>query len=328
MIRDERGQPWPQVKLAELITDGPTNGYSPRSGDNPNGTLSLKLTATTRGVLDLSSKAVKRLNEVISDDSKFWLREGDILFQRSNSREYVGVTAIFTGPPKTYIYPDLMIRVRVATPTLRRWIWRYCSSTVARNYFMNSATGTAGNMPKIQGSTIRDMLVPLPPEARQEALLDRVEKAFESIQAIQGDATRAHELLGRLEEATLAKAFRGALVPQDPHESPVSISPVSLQAKKPARLGHSRAEGEGGSRVRTAGKNTKEDSVEKKRADVRDDHLTESLRTLGGAANARGLWQRSEMDIEEFYKQLRDEMKAGRIEEGTAKEELRLTNAT
>ena len=193
---------------------------------------------------------------------------------------------------------------------------------------MNSATGTAGNMPKIQGSTIRDMLVPLPPEARQEALLDRVEKAFESIQAIQGDATRAHELLGRLEEATLAKAFRGALVPQDPHESPVSISPVSLQAKKPARLGHSRAEGEGGSRVRTAGKNTKEDSVEKKRADVRDDHLTESLRTLGGAANARGLWQRSEMDIEEFYKQLRDEMKAGRIEEGTAKEELRLTNAT
>lgn len=119
MSVDEHGRPWPLVRLEELITDGPTNGYSPRAGENPNGTLSLKLTATTRGTLDLSARAVKRLNEVIKNDSKFWLREGDILIQRSNSREYVGTAAIYAGPERTYIYPDLMIRIRVAKGCVR-----------------------------------------------------------------------------------------------------------------------------------------------------------------------------------------------------------------
>ena len=90
---EDGGEIWPRVPLEELIIEGPTNGYSPRSGDNPSGTLSLKLTATTRGVLDLSDRAVKRLNEVIDDDAKYWLCPGDILIQRANSLEQQTATA-------------------------------------------------------------------------------------------------------------------------------------------------------------------------------------------------------------------------------------------
>ena len=65
----------------------------------------------------------------------------------------------------------------------------------------------------------------------------------------------------------------------------------------------------------------------KKRTDVSDSHLSETLRELGGSANAKELWLRSEMDIDEFYKQLRDEMNAGRIKEGSEKERLELAHA-
>lgn len=215
MNGDENGRSWPQVPLEELITEGPTNGYSPRSGENPSGTLSLKLTATTRGVLDLSDRAVKRLNEVIAENSKFWLRAGDILIQRANSLEYVGVAAIYEGPSYTYVYPDLMIRIRVASPILGRWIWRYCSSTAAREYFISNASGTAGNMPKINGSTIRKMLIPLPPMDQLETLLRRLGRALDVIDAMRAEAVRAHKLLDRLDKATLAKAFRGELVSSD-----------------------------------------------------------------------------------------------------------------
>ena len=68
--------------------------------------------------------------------------------------------------------------------------------------------------------------------------------------------------------------------------------------------------------------------MRKKRVDVSPDHLTKSLRTLGGRDDAQRLWQRSEMDIDEFYKQLRDEIKAGRIEEDKSKQRLKVTNAT
>ena len=214
MNADEEGKEWPRVPLEDLISEGPTNGYSPRAGENPNGTLSLKLTATTRGVLDLSDRAVKRLNEVMPLDSKFWLRPGDILIQRANSLEYVGVAAIYEGPPNTYIYPDLMIRIRVSSPLLGRWIWRYCASLEARRYFADNATGTAGNMPKINGSTIRSMLIPVPPIDRLEIILDKIDNALNRATKMQMVLKQAHNLLGRLDQAILDRAFRGELLPQ------------------------------------------------------------------------------------------------------------------
>src|SRR5579859_6938600 len=50
---------WEYVPLEKLIAGDPTNGYSPRSGENSGGTLSLKLSATTQGTLDLSDHCVK-----------------------------------------------------------------------------------------------------------------------------------------------------------------------------------------------------------------------------------------------------------------------------
>jgi type I restriction enzyme S subunit len=208
---DEHGKPWRRVRLGDLINDGPTNGYSPRSGDNPEGTLSLKLTATTRGSLNLSDRSVKRLNEVIPSSSKFWLRPGDILIQRANSLEYVGVAAIYNGPKSEYIYPDLMIRVRVQSDILGRWIWRYLNSAEGRHYFMSNATGTAGNMPKITGTTVRQIPIPLPPDNRLNECLERLECKIDALDKMQVEAGRAAALLDHLDRAILAKAFRGKL---------------------------------------------------------------------------------------------------------------------
>jgi type I restriction enzyme, S subunit len=211
MLGDD-GHTWPLVPLAKLITEGPTNGYSPRAGDNPRGTLSLKLTATTRGVLDLSERGVKRLNETIPESSKYWLRPGDLLIQRANSLEYVGVAALFDGPANTYIYPDLMMRIRVTSPTLATWIWRYLGSSAARHYFMSNASGTAGNMPKINGTTVKRMLIPLPPPEQLELALKKLSDALDAVQRISVEATKASVLASRLEGEAMNKAFRGELV--------------------------------------------------------------------------------------------------------------------
>jgi restriction endonuclease S subunit len=208
---DESGEQWPRVPLGSLISDGPTNGYSPRSGDNPSGTLSLKLTATTRGALNLDDRSVKRLNEIIPVSSKFWLRPGDILIQRANSLEYVGITAIYDGPENTYIYPDLMIRVRVKSRILGRWLWRYLNSEEARQHFMSNATGTAGNMPKINGTTVRQIPIPMPPDHLLNECIDRLEHQIDAFDKMRLEAAHATDLVASLNEAILAKAFRGEL---------------------------------------------------------------------------------------------------------------------
>lgn len=231
----ERGA-WAVHTLGSLVSDGPANGWSPQSGQDATGALTLKLTATTSGYLRLDDAAVKRIYEVPSVNSKYWLRPGDLLIQRANAIDHVGASAIFEGPDHTYIYPDLMMRVRIADETLRRLIWRYLNCSGARAYFRENATGTSGNMPKISSATLKGLKVPLPnsPRERQQTLL-RIETAFAWIDRLAANASSARKLVDTLEQGVLAKAFRGELVPQDPTEEPTSALLDRIRAERAAK---------------------------------------------------------------------------------------------
>jgi type I restriction enzyme S subunit len=163
--------------LGDLLIEGPTNGYSPPSGSNAKGSLSLKLSATTQGRFVLDPHTIKRLHETLPSDSPYWLMPGDLLVQRSNTRELVGTAAIYEGPPATYIYPDLMMRLRFADASIARWVWRYMNSPTGRRFFERIAAGAAGSMPKISGAKLRSMVIPLPGRTERERLLSLLDKA-------------------------------------------------------------------------------------------------------------------------------------------------------
>lgn len=158
----------------------------------------------------LDADCIKVLNETIQPGSPLFLRSGDVLFQRGNTRELVGIAAVFEGPEDTYIYPDLMIRVRTPTRLLSRWLWRWANSPSGRRYMMDSAQGAAGSMPKISGDTVRNMPVPVgPPQDMASALemLDAIQEA-EVAPALDSAAATAQSL----RQSILAAAFRGDLV--------------------------------------------------------------------------------------------------------------------
>lgn len=252
-FRDEEATLTP---FADLIDEGPTNGFSPKASENGEGSLSLKLTATTRGFLDLSEKAVKRISEVIPEESRLWLKPGDLLIQRANSIEHLGAAAIYEGPKKTYIYPDLMMRVRIGCPHLRKMIWRYLNSRSARLYFQVNATGTAGNMPKINGATVRNLMIPLPDPDGVRRINSAIDQAMAWLDKIAAEYARAAHLVPKLDQAILSKAFRGELVHQDRSDEPASvllerIKAEQATAEKPkrgrrARVSSSKAEVENG----------------------------------------------------------------------------------
>ncbi|WP_437826361.1 restriction endonuclease subunit S [Sorangium sp. So ce1153] len=195
----------------ELIAEGPTNGYSPQSGHDAAGTLTLKLTATTGGKMRLDANATKRIYEHIPADSKLWLQPNDILIQRANTLEHVGTAAIYDGPPATYIYPDLMMRVRVTGAVIPSFLCLYLNTDAPRTFLRDRATGTAGNMPKVSGSTVRAIpvhLAPIPEQrrivAKLEALTAKSDRAKTALEAIP-------PLFDRLRQSVLSAAFRGDL---------------------------------------------------------------------------------------------------------------------
>lgn len=211
---------WAWASLSELVFDGPSNGYSPPSAGDGSGTKSLKLSATTGGTFVLTEATTKRLLENVAADSSYWLFPGDILIQRANTIDYVGTAAVFDGPAREYIYPDLMMRVRVAVEETRDWVVGALTDARFRGYFKDRATGTAGNMPKINGGVVRDVPIPVAPIDEMREIMRRVEG---EAKVVARRVEHALEAVGALERSTLAKAFRGELVPQDPSDEPASM---------------------------------------------------------------------------------------------------------
>jgi type I restriction enzyme, S subunit len=235
---------WAWANLNALIVSGPTNGYSPKKSADGLGTLALKLTATTKGVMDLSDRAIKALSETIPVGSCLFLKSGDLLFQRGNTIEYVGIAAIYDGPGNKYVYPDLMIRVRTVDPAISEWIWRVANSPFGRQYMSANATGTAGTMPKISGEILRNFPVPIPPPAELSEILRRISEALagttDTLAILEAEAADA----ARLKQSILKAAFEGRVVPQDPPDEPAIALLARLAANQSAvtraKRGHAR----------------------------------------------------------------------------------------
>lgn len=229
---------WAWGTLGEIAAAGPTNGYSPKISSDGSGTLALKLTATTKGRIDLSERAVKHLSETIRDDSDLFLEPGDLLFQRGNTIEYVGIAAVYEGPSRTYIYPDLMIRVRLNPEIAAEWVWRVANAPYGRKYMSDRATGTAGTMPKISGQVLRHFPIPIPPPTETAEILRRVSAALlavdDTLALLEAEAADA----ARLKQSILKAAFEGRLVTQDPADEPaarllarLAIRPTTTRAR-------------------------------------------------------------------------------------------------
>lgn len=232
---------WTFSTVGDLIADGPQNGYSPKRSSDGTGTRALKLTATTEGRLRLDDRAVKYLSETIPDESPLYLEPGDLLFQRGNTREYVGISAVYSGPLSTYIFPDLMIRVRAHDRVLANWISTVANSPYGRTYMQDNASGTAGTMPKITGEIVKGLPIPLPPYEEIVEILRAVTSVEDEFGGEVEHSGIDASAMNALRQSILKSAFEGKLVEQDSRDEPADVmlarltpsedSPKSRKAK-------------------------------------------------------------------------------------------------
>ena len=204
---------WKVVTLIELIKAKPRNGFSPRGVDYPTEVKSLSLGATTSGKFDATK--VKYLDiEKPASDSHLWLKKGDILIQRANSLDYVGTSAVYTGEDDDFIYPDIMIKVQ-ANKEVNNIYLNYClSSSSTREYFKENASGTAGNMPKINQAVVSNTPINTPSLEEQREIVRRVENLLTKADAIEQQYQSLKSKIDTLPQAILHKAFKGELVEQ------------------------------------------------------------------------------------------------------------------
>lgn len=86
-------------------------------------------------------------------------------------------------------------------------------------------------LPKINQQGLNQTPFPMPPLVDQKELVRRLRSAFTWIDRLATEATSARKLIDRLDQALLAKAFRGELVPQDPTDEPASLLLERIKAE-------------------------------------------------------------------------------------------------
>lgn len=203
---------WSFGVLQNIVLEGPSNGYSPKANNNKLGTKSLKLTATTSRKFIINESSIKYLGFDMPKNSKYWLKDNDILIQRANTIEYVGATAIFKKRYGDFIYPDLMMRIRLGKNFVAEYIAYFLNSNLCQSYFRKNATGTTGSMPKINGRVVGSTQIPLCSLKEQQQIVKEIESRLSVCDQVEKSIQENLKKATSLRQSILKKAFEGKLL--------------------------------------------------------------------------------------------------------------------
>lgn len=121
-------------------------------------------------------------------------------------------------------------RVARLTPTevAPRYAFWLLKSPLFRRYVDGLNTGSL--IQHMFTSQVDDFVLPVPSAAEQTEIVRRLEALLGRRDALTAALREARERIKPLEEASLAKAFRGELVPQDPADEPAAAALARLSA--------------------------------------------------------------------------------------------------
>jgi type I restriction enzyme S subunit len=259
--------------------------------------------------LDLSD--VAEIGLTMAEHTKTRLRPGDLLIVEGNgSLDQIGRVALWNGELDDCVHQNHLIRWRSSGPA-SKFILFWLLSPQGRTDLMHFASTTTG-LHTLSISKVAALPIQLPPSQEQDEIVRRVEALFAYADRLEARYTVARGRIECLTPALLTKAFRGDLVPQDPIDEPAYLL---LERIRAARATSEGATGpnrrKGGGRPKTS---QKAGVLMLARKDIQDAHLTTILKERG-PLTAEALWSASQLDIDDFYDQLKDEEARGLLRE-------------
>lgn len=206
-------------------------GSSSKTNDDSSGVPVLRMGNIQDGKLDYSN--LKYLPVDHKEFPDLLLNNGDLLFNRTNSAELVGKSAVYRDIGKPVSYASYLISVTFTEHFLPEIAAYYINSVLGKKWLTEVMNQTAGQA-NVNGTKLGDLAIPLPPVAEQLALIQEITNEFDSIDR-QIEATALGLKQSEAQRKNILKsAFSGQLAPQDSNDEPASVLLEKIKQEREA----------------------------------------------------------------------------------------------
>ena len=190
-------------KIKDVVTEVKYGTSSPAEDEGQYPYLRMN-NITPDGYMDYSK--LKYINIVDENDKeKYSVRKGDLLFNRTNSKELVGKTGVFNEDSEMII-AGYLIRVRTNEKANPWYLWGYLNSIHGKQTLLGMCKSIVG-MANINAQELQGIKILIPPIELQTQFAQIVEKTEALKTQYQQSLTELENLYGSLSQ----KAFKGEL---------------------------------------------------------------------------------------------------------------------
>ena len=153
--------------------------------------------------------------------AQYSLKSGDVLFNRTNSPELVGKTAIYQGE-RSALFAGYLVRVnQISEIASGPYVAYFLNSPRAREHGKSVKTDGV-NQSNINGTKLQEYPFPICSPAEQAEIVRLLDTRFEAAAMLNREIDTNLVRADALRQSILKKAFAGQLVSQNSDDEPAS----------------------------------------------------------------------------------------------------------
>ena len=151
---------------------------------------------------------LKYVKRGIKDLPRLFLKNGDLIFNRTNSYELVGKCGIYEGIDNIYTLASYLIRVSVPKQfILTEYVNFYINSNICRLTQIEPQITQQTGQANFSGSKLKSILFPLPPFLEQQRIVSKAQQLQKQLSQLEAQVQQSRRYAQQLFQSVLREAF-------------------------------------------------------------------------------------------------------------------------
>ena len=196
-------QGWTWASVEQLSTRV-QYGSSAKTNENSSGIPVLRMGNIQDGKFDFDK--LKYLPKAHDEFPELLLARGDLLFNRTNSAELVGKTAVYKGTPHLCSFASYLIRAQFGDGCVPDFVSYFINSVFGRAWIAGVVSQQVGQA-NVNGTKLQALAIPLPPLAEQTRIVAEVERQLSVVEEQEAVVSANLQRATRLQQSILSAAF-------------------------------------------------------------------------------------------------------------------------